>query len=60
MIIIPRSDRVFLPSVRHNMYSNSLAFKGGQLFNQLPDFVRNSCDVDDFKANYRIYLFGPA
>ena len=55
-----RSDRVFLPSVRHNMYSNSLAFKGGQLFNQLPDFVRNSCDVDDFKANYRIYLFGPA
>ena len=46
-----RSDRVFLPTVRHNMYSNSLAFRGGQLFNQLPDFVRNSCDVDDFSQN---------
>ena len=53
-----RNNSVHLPSVRHKMYSNSLAFKGGQLFNKLPVFVRNSSDLDEFKSNYRRHLFG--
>ena len=46
---------VYLPTVHKEMYKNSFLYLGGKLWNDLPDFVKNSTNIDTFKRNYRIY-----
>ena len=49
------SMNVYLPTVHKEMYKNSFLYLGGKLWNDLPDFVKNSTNIDTFKRNYRIY-----
>ena len=49
------SMNVYLPTVHKEMYKNSFLYLGGKLWNDLPDFVKNSRNIDTFKRNYRIY-----
>ena len=57
MVITPEagSMNVYLPTVQKEMYKNSFLYLGGKLWNDLPDFVKNSTNIDTFKRNYRIY-----
>ena len=49
------SMNVYLLTVHKEMYKNSFLYLGGKLWNDLPDFVKNSRNIDTFKRNYRIY-----
>ena len=49
------SMNVYLPTVHKEMYSNSFFYSGGKFWNELPDFVKNSTNIETFKRNYRIY-----
>ena len=51
------ADDIHLPRIGSEMYRNSLSIKGGQLFNDLPNYVKKSADIDDFKSNYYKMLF---
>ena len=43
-------------TVHKEIYKNSFfLYLGGKLWNDLPDFVKNSTNIDTFKRNYRIY-----
>ena len=52
-----RQDDVYLPTVRHNMFRNSLQHKGGYTFNLLPSSLKQCNDIDSFKKGYFNYLF---
>ena len=49
------SMNVYLPAVHKEIYRNSFLYSGGKLWNELPDFVKNSTNIEVFKRNYRIY-----
>ena len=50
------SMNVYLPAVHKEIYRNSFfLYSGGKLWNKLPDFVKNSTNIETFKRNYRIY-----
>ena len=51
------SLNVYLPTVHKETYRNSLFFlySGGKLWNELPDFVKNSTNIKTFKWDYTIY-----
>ena len=49
------SMNVYLPAVHKEIYRNSFLYSGGKLWNELPDFVKNSTNIETFKRNYRIY-----
>ena len=44
-----------LPTLRKEAYRNSLMYMGGKLWNDLPEFVQNSTNIESFKHNYRMY-----
>ena len=49
------SMNVYLPAVHKEIYRNSFLYSGGKLWNELPDFVKNSTNIETFKRNYIIY-----
>ena len=49
------SMNVYRPAVHKEIYRNSFLHSGGKLWNELPDFVKNSTNIETFKRNYRIY-----
>ena len=49
------SMNVYLPAVHKEIYRNSFLYSGGKLWNELPNFVKNSTNIEAFKRNYRIY-----
>ena len=46
---------LYLPTLRKEAYRNSFMYMGGKLWNDLPEFVQNSTNIDSFKHNYRVY-----
>ena len=48
------SMNFYLPTVHKEIY-NFFLYLSGKLWNALPDFVKNSTNIDIFKRNYRIY-----
>ena len=46
---------LYLPTLRKEVYQNSFMYMGGKLWNDLPEFIQNSTNIDSFKHNYRIY-----
>ena len=49
------SMNVYLPTVHKEIYKNSFLYLGCKPWNDLPDFVKNSTNIETFKRNYRIY-----
>ena len=50
------SMNVYLPAVHKKIYRNSFfIYSGGKLWNELPDFVKNSTNIEIFKRNHSIY-----
>ena len=49
------SMNVYLPAVHKEIYRNSFLYSGGKLWNELPDFVKNTTNIETFKRNYRIF-----
>ena len=43
---------VYLPAVKKDLFKNSLIYKGGQLWNRLPEWVKESPSLESFKSNY--------
>ena len=50
------SMNVYLPTLKKDMYKNSFMYKGGQVWNSLPDLVKDSPDIDTFKYNYKLFM----
>ena len=46
---------LYLPTVHKETYRNSFMYMGGKLWNELPEFVQNSRNIESFKRNYRMY-----
>ena len=46
---------LYLPTLHKELYSNSFMYMGGKLWNDLPEFVQNSTNIDSFKYNYKLY-----
>ena len=46
---------LYLPTLRKEVYRNSFMYMGGKLWNDLPEFVQNSMNIESFKHNYRMY-----
>ena len=44
---------IYLPLVKRDMYKNSLLYRGGSLWNKLPDHIKESPNFETFKMNYR-------
>ena len=40
------SMNVYLPTVHKEMYRNSFLYSGGKLRNEMPDFVKNSTNIE--------------
>ena len=40
---------------RKEAYRNSFMYMDGKLWNDLPEFVQNSTNIESFKDNYRMY-----
>ena len=47
---------LYLPTLRKEAYRNNFMYMGGKLWNELPEFVQNSINVDSFKCNHKIYI----
>ena len=45
---------VYLPSLKKDIYKNSFLYKGGQLWNRLPDVVKDSPNLETFKYHYEL------
>ena len=45
----------YLPTLRKDMYRNSLMNMGGKLWNDLPEFVQHSTSIESFEQNYKMY-----
>ena len=46
---------LYLPTLHKETYRNSFVYMGGKLWNELPEFVQNSRNIESFKRNYRMY-----
>ena len=46
---------LYLPTLHKESYRNSFMYMGGKLWNELPEFVQNSRNIESFKRNYRMY-----
>ena len=46
---------LYLPTLRKDAYRNSFMCMGGKLWNDLPEFVQKSTNIEPFKHNYRMY-----
>ena len=46
---------LYLPTLRKEAHRNSFMYMGGKLWNDLPEFVQNSTNIESFKDNYRMY-----
>ena len=46
---------LYLPTIRKEVYRNSFMYMGGNLWNDLPEFIQNSTNIESFKHNYRMY-----
>ena len=42
-------------TLREDMYQNSFMYKGGKLWNDLPEFVQHSMNIESLKQNYKMY-----
>ena len=45
---------LYLPTLRKEAYRNSFMYMGGKLWNDLPEFVQNSANIESFKHNYKM------
>ena len=45
---------VYLPTVKKDIYKNSYLYKGGQVWNRLPDVVKDSPNLETFKYHYKL------
>ena len=45
---------VYLPTLKKDIYKNSFLYKGGQLWNRLPDVVKDSPNLETFKYYYKL------
>ena len=45
---------LYLPTLRKEAYRNSFMYMGGKLWNDLPEFVQNSANIESFKRNYKM------
>ena len=45
---------VYLPTFKKDIYKNSYLYKGGQVRNRLPDFVKDSPNLETFKYYYKL------
>ena len=46
---------LYLPTLRKEVSRNSFMYMGGKLWNDLPEFIQNSTNIESFKHNYRMY-----
>ena len=46
---------LYLPTLYEDMYRNSFMYMGGKLWNDLPEFVQHSTNIESFKQNYKMY-----
>ena len=46
---------LYLPTLHKESYRNNFMYMGGKLWNELPEFVQNSRNIEWFKRNYRMY-----
>ena len=46
---------LYLPTLHKESYRNSFMYMGGKPWNELPEFVQNSRNIESFKRNYRMY-----
>ena len=47
--------KLYLPTLRKEVLRSSFMYMGGQLWNDLPEFVQNSTDVESFTPNYTMH-----
>ena len=45
---------LYLPTLRKEAYRNSFMNMGGKLWNDLPEFVQNSANIELFKRDYKM------
>ena len=45
---------VYLPTLKKDTYKNSFLHKGGQVWNRLPDVVKDSTNLETFKYYYKL------
>ena len=45
---------LYLPTLRKESYRNSFMYMGGKLWNDLPECVQNSANIEPFKRNYKM------
>ena len=51
-----RSDMdLYLPTLHKAAYRNSFVYMGGKLWNELPESVQNSTNIESFKRDYKMY-----
>ena len=52
---------LYLPTLRKEAYRNSFMYMGGKLWNDLPEFIQNSTNIESFEHNYKFYkrITGP-
>ena len=48
------SMNVYLPKLKKGIYKNSFLYKGGQVWNCLPDVVKDSPSLEAFKYYYEL------
>ena len=46
---------LYLPKLHKEAYRNSFMYMGGKLWNERPEFVQFSRNIESFKRNYRMY-----
>ena len=46
---------LYLPTLRKEAYPNSFIYIGGKPWNDFPEFVKQSTNIELFKRNYKIY-----
>ena len=45
---------LYFPTLRKEAFRNSLIYMAGKLWNDLPEFVQNSSDIETFIHNYKM------
>ena len=51
------SYNVHVPFPRKEIYKRSFVYDGANIFNSLPDFLKRSTDVFEFKSRYKSFYF---
>ena len=49
-------NNLLTPSHNLSLFHNSLAFRGPQLWNQLPDNLKNAISINCFKKRYKVHI----